>query len=197
MVIWTLVILISEHLMLWLDSTLNIYNLFQSISTLATLWWRIFLYRYGAEASGSPLFLPALSNDPHAGQGWTEEPWFLLACQRNVTASSVQGQTGEYSLQLSITPGAGRETHGELSALSFIYLLFHCLYLSCSLIFFRSLHYSGAFPSSFSLHRDPPFMSALSASVRYSQILHIHVDPPQTIPHACFVVAHCLRQYPT
>lgn len=60
-----------------------------------------------------------------------EEPCFLLACQRNVTASSVQGQTGECSLQLSITPGAGRDTHRELSVFSFIYLfLFSPFYVS-------------------------------------------------------------------
>lgn len=83
-----------------------------------------------------PLSSPALSNDPHAGRGWTEEPRCLLACQRNVTASSVQGQTGECSLQLSITPGAGRDTHRELSSLSFIYLfVFRPLYLSCPLSF--------------------------------------------------------------
>lgn len=112
-------------------------TLFISISAAHTeLWWRIFFYECGTVASGFPLSLLALSNDPHAGQGWPLEPRCLLACQRNVTASSVQGQTGECSLQLSITPGAGRDTHRELSFLYFIYLfLFHPLHLSCYLNF--------------------------------------------------------------
>lgn len=111
------------------------YILFTSITASHREFsWRILLYECRFAASGFPLSLPALSNNPHAGQGWTEEPWCLLACQRNVTASSVQGQTRECSLQLSITPGAGRDTHRELSSLSFIYLfLFQLLYLSCSL----------------------------------------------------------------
>lgn len=128
------------------------YKLFISIAAPhRDSWWRIFLYECRSAASGFPLSLPALSNDPHAGQGWTEEPWCLLACQRNVTASSVQGQTRECSLQLSITPGAGWDTHRELSSLSFIYLfLFQPFYLSCFLIS-RSLPYLVAFPlSSFS-----------------------------------------------
>lgn len=55
-----------------------------------------------------------------------EEPCFLLACQRNVTASSVQGQTGECSLQLSITPGLAETPIGScLSSLSFISFCFH------------------------------------------------------------------------
>lgn len=83
-----------------------------------------------------------------------EEPCFLLACQRNVTASSVQGQTGECSLQLSITPGAGRDTHRELSVFSFIYLfLFSPFYVSS---ISRSLPYFVAFPAS------PSFVTFLS-----------------------------------
>lgn len=66
-----------------------------------------------------PLFFlssPALSNDPSAGQGWTEERRCPLACQRNVTASSVQGGAVWRSLQLSITSGAAWDQHGELSS---------------------------------------------------------------------------------
>lgn len=77
-----------------------------------------------------------------------EEPCFLLACQRNVTASSVRGQTGECSLQLSITPGAGRDAHRELSLRSFIYLfLFSPLYVSSVS---RALPHFVAFPTSLS-----------------------------------------------
>lgn len=68
------------------------------------------------------LFLSVLGSDPLPAQGQTEKPLCPLACQRNVTVSLVQGQTGERSLQLSITTGADRDTHSELF-LSFIRLL--------------------------------------------------------------------------
>lgn len=69
------------------------YILFPSWRHTKCRYWRFFSYETTAAASSFLLCLPALSNDPHAGQGWTEEQWCLLACQRNVTASHMQGRS--------------------------------------------------------------------------------------------------------
>lgn len=69
------------------------YILFPSWRHTKCRDWRFFFCETTAAASSFLLCLPALSNDPHAGQGWTEEQWCLLACQRNVTASHMQGRS--------------------------------------------------------------------------------------------------------
>lgn len=90
---------------------------------------QIFSYACGACSRVFLPSLPALSNNPHAGQWWTEEPCSLLACHRNLTASRVQGQTRKGSLELSITPALAETPAGSClpSFIHSLFLFFHSI----------------------------------------------------------------------
>lgn len=111
--------------------TLIIFSLFPSLHFLCCSDGGFSFMNVQLQPLVFPLSLPALSNDPHAGQGWTEEQWCLLACQRNVTASSVQGQLESVACSSQSLQGlAETHTHTEgcLPSLSFIsFTLFHVL----------------------------------------------------------------------
>lgn len=109
-----------------------------------------------------------------------------------MTACRVQGQARECSLQLSITPGAGRDSHGELPSLPFIYLFrFQVSPISTSLPYFLS---SSLPLFMFQLSCQP--RHDLSAARRFYTLAYTWILLNNSSSGACFIAGCCLQSYP-